>query len=383
MKKILRDKACRMSRPLCVLHRCVFLACVAALVSCGGKTKQDNETVKMVNVAECRDANELPPTSFTGLARSADLVNVAFRVSGTISRVVVKEGDYVKKGQLLAILDDRDYQVQLNATKAEYESVKADAERVIALYEDGSTTAQNYDKARYGLQQISQKLANHTNQLHDTRLVAPMAGFVRQKLRESGEAVAAGLPVMELSSSDRLEIEIDLPAKEFLNLNEYLDFYCTFNVTGAKRYPLKVVRTSVEANANQLYSVYLQFKDGISHKGVTAGMSAMVYGRKRTQRSSMDETGTVKDEEHDIIIPATSLVRDGNTTCVFVVDEKEGVVRQRTVKLVLINPDGTVTVSRGVSVGEKVVRTGAHSLSDGQKVEIMAEPSKTNVGGMI
>ena len=67
----------------------------------------------------------------------------------------------------------------------------------------------------------------------------------------------------------------------------------------------------------------------------------------------------------------------------FVVDEKEGVVRERVVKLDIINPDGTVTVSRGLSVGEKVVRTGAHSLSDGQKVEIMAEPSKTNVGGMI
>ncbi len=383
MKRFFSGKTCNVSRLLYVLQRYMFFACVAVLVGCGGNSKQGNETAKMVNVSVCRDASELPPTSFTGLVRSADLVNVAFRVSGTISRVVVKEGDYVKKGQLLAILDDRDYQVQLNATKAEYESVKADAERVIALYEDGSTTAQNYDKARYGLQQISQKLANHTNQLRDTRLVAPMAGVVKQKLRESGEAVAAGLSVVELSSSDRLEIEIDLPAKEFMNLNEYLEFYCTFNVTGAKCYPLKVVRTSVEANANQLYSVFLQFKDGVGHKGVTAGMSAMVYGRKSTHRSSMDETGAVKDEEHDIIIPATSLVRDGDVTRVFVVDEKEGVVRERVVKLDLINPDGTVTVSRGLSVGEKVVRTGAHSLSDGQKVEIMAEPSKTNVGGMI
>jgi len=220
MKYYFRGKTYRVSCPLCILKQHVLFVCLAILVGCGGNSKQGNETAKMVNVSVCRDASELPPTSFTGLVRSADLVNVAFRVSGTISRVVVKEGDYVKKGQLLAILDDRDYQVQLNATKAEYESVKADAERVIALYEDGSTTAQNYDKARYGLQQISQKLANHTNQLRDTRLVAPMAGVVKQKLRESGEAVAAGLSVVELSSSDRLEIEIDLPAKEFMNLKE-------------------------------------------------------------------------------------------------------------------------------------------------------------------
>ncbi len=383
MKNYYDDKAYDMSRLLNVLQRIVFSIGVAALVSCGGNGGKKNDSVKMVNVSVCRDANVLPPTSFTGLVRPADVANVAFRVSGTISRVIVNEGDYVKKGQVLAIMDDRDYRVQLNATKAEYESVKADAERVIAMYEDGSTTAQNYDKARFGLQQITQKLTNHTNQLHDTRLVAPMSGYVRRKLRESGEAVAAGLPVLELSSSDKLEIEIDLPAKEFMHLDEYLEFYSTFNVTGSQHFPLKVVRKSAEANANQLYSVVLEFKDGVKHKGVAAGMSAMVYGRKSTERSSYDEKGVVKDSEHDIIIPSTSLVRTGNTTRVFVVDESKGIVKERVVKLDFINPDGTVTVSRGLKVGEKVVRTGAHSLSDGQKVEIMAEPTETNVGGLI
>ena len=383
MKNDSANRTFEKSRSLKVLLRSVLLISAVMLVGCSGGKKKDTDAAKLVNVAVCRDASVLPPTSFTGLTRPADIVNVAFRVNGTISRVLVKEGDYVRKGQTIAIMDDRDYQVQLSATKAEYEQIKADAERVIAMYEDGSTTAQNYDKARYGLQQITQKLNHHTNQLHDTRLLAPMSGYVKRKLRESGEAVAAGLPVIELSSSDKLEVEIDLPAQEYLHLNEYLDFYCTFNVTGSQRFPLEIVRKSVEANANQLYAVYLQFKDGAAHKSVTAGMSAMVYGRKSTSRSKLDADGNVQDEEHDIIIPSTSLVRDGKTTLVYVVDEQAGVVRARTVKLDFINPDGTVTISRGLNEGDKVVRTGAHSLTDGQKVEIMKEPSETNVGGMI
>ncbi len=357
---------------------CFAVLCGAIILfSCSGGKKQSEETPKAVNIAECRDASALPPASFSGLTRSVDMVNVAFRVSGTISRVLVKEGDHVRAGQVIAVMDDRDYRLQLNATKAEYEQIKADAERVIAMYQDGSTTAQNYDKARYGLEQITQKLGNHTNQLNDTRLLAPMSGFVKRKLRESGEAVAAGLPVVELSTSDRVEIEIDLPAKEFLHLDEYTDFYCTFNVTGARQFPLKVVRTGVEANANQLYPVFLQFKDAASHKGITAGMSTMVYGNRLV--ANLDED----PHSSDIIIPASALITDDETPHVFVLDEKENVVRIREVKVGVINPDGTVTVSHGLKVGEKVVRTGAHCLTDGQKVEVMQPASKSNVGGML
>lgn len=346
--------------------------CGLMLAGCGSSGEKGTAKPKPVNVTVCRDANELPPASYAGLARAADVVNVAFRVSGTISRVVVSEGDRVEKGQLLALMDDRDYSVQLAATKAEYEQVKADAERVMAMYEDGSTTAQLYDKARYGLQQMEQKLRNHTNQLQDTRLLAPVSGYVKRRLREGGEAAVAGLPIVQLSSSDRLEIEIDMPAKDFLSLDDYSGFYCTFNVSGTERFPLKVVRTSREANANQLYSVSLQFSEGGTPKGILPGMSAMVYGIR-----------VETDKRPDIIIPATSLVGSDDSTCVFVLDEKAGVVRSRRVRVEFINPDGTVTVSDGLKVGEKVVRTGAHSLSDGQQVEVMQEASKSNVGGMI
>ena len=357
---------------------CFMILCGAIILfGCGGGTKKGEAAPKPVNITECKDASVLPPTSFAGLTRSADQVNVAFRVSGTISRVLVKEGDHVQQGQLIAIMDDRDYRLQLNATKAEYEQIKADAERVIAMYEDGSTTAQNYDKARYGLEQITQKLNNHTNQFNDTRLLAPMSGCVKRKLRESGEAVAAGLPVVELSSSDRLEIEIDLPAAEFMHLDEYVDFYCTFNVTGEQHFPLKVVRTDAEANANQLYKVFLQFKDTPRQKGITAGMSTMVYG-KRVRSTDGEDI-----HSGDILIPATALVTEDETPHVFVLDEKENVVRARQVKVAFINPDGTVAVSQGLKVGEKVVRTGAHNLNDGEKVEIMEKASKSNVGGML
>ena len=77
-----------------------------------------------------------------GKVKAAQDISLAFRVSGTISKIHVKDGARVQEGQLLAELDPTDYQVQLDATEAEYQQIKAEAERVMALYKDNGTTPQ-------------------------------------------------------------------------------------------------------------------------------------------------------------------------------------------------------------------------------------------------
>ena len=90
----------------------------------------------------------------------------------------VNDGTYVRKGQLLAELDPTDYQVQLDATEAEYKQIKAEAERVMALYKDNGTTPSANDKAVYGLKQITAKYRHHKDQLGYTRLYAPFSGYI-------------------------------------------------------------------------------------------------------------------------------------------------------------------------------------------------------------
>ena len=90
---------------------------------------------------------------YPGKVKAAEDANLSFRVSGTIRKIYVKDGTRVRKGQLLADLDPTDYQIQLDATEAEYLQVKSEAERVMALYKDGGTTPAANDKAEYGLKQ--------------------------------------------------------------------------------------------------------------------------------------------------------------------------------------------------------------------------------------
>ncbi len=347
------------------------VACALALLT-GCEQKQETEKVQYVKTATAVSVGSSSDISYPGKTKSADEVNVSFRVSGPISEVYVKEGDKVSKGQVIAMMDPRDYQTQLSATEAEYQSIKADAERIIAMYKEGNTTASNYDKARFGLEQITQKLSNHRNQLADTKLTAPISGYVKKVLHEGGETVGAGMPVVSMFGSGTVEVEINVSAIDYANRDKLNSMFCTFDIFPDEEYPLTIKSISPEANASQLYTVRLGFKDKYDTSKITPGMSAMVY--VNFSKDSMD---------NNVNIPTTALLNDNNRTTVFVYDSKTGTVNSREVSVARLHTDGTAEVSAGLKEGETVVSAGVHSIKDGQKVKQLPKPSKTNVGGLL
>ena len=351
-------------------------AALAALVimtmgACGQRGNSD-EKAPIVEVVTVKDQNEVSTTTFTGRTKAASEVTLAFRVSGQIERLLVKEGDYVRRGQVIAVMDNRDYQVQLAATQAEYEQIKADAERVMALYAEGNTTASNNDKARYGLQQITQKLANHKNQLADTQLRSTIDGYVQTKYHEAGETVGAGMPVISVFGSGDTEVEVKISALDFANIETFTDFNCKFDVTGEESFPLRLVRMNQEANSSQLYVVRLAFTKPVNPKVITPGMTTIVYA----QHDERAAKGVVT-------VPSGAILRNGDKTQAFVYDAQSGTVKVRTVNVTTINRDGTMLVNSGLKGGEQVVAAGVHHLTDGQKVRLLEKPGKSNVGGLL
>ena len=347
-------------------------AMCALLTACSNSKKEAEETIQYVKTVQAERISDAAELSYPGRTKSSEEVNVAFRISGPIQRVLVKEGQYVSKGQLIAQMDPRDYEVQLSATQAEYDQIKADAERVMALYKEDGTTASNYDRARYGLQQITEKLANHKNQLADTRLYAPISGYIQTKMHESGETVSAGMPIVSMFNAGDVEIEVYVPASDYARQNDLLNATCSFEVTPGKIYPLEIVRVSKEANASQLYAARLRIKGDYDHQKITPGMSTMVYASYHAA-----------EEVNGVIVPTTAIDRADGQTSVFVLDTNSGIVKRRNVEVGRIDLDGNIQVLKGLEPQETVVCAGVRYLSDGQKVKKMEQTSKANVGGLL
>ena len=103
---------------------------VVLLASCSQRT-QITDSKPTVKIDTVFSADGQTALQFPGRVKAAQDISLSFRVSGTILRMYVNYGTYVRKGQLLAELDPADYQIQLDAAEAEYQSVKAEAERVM------------------------------------------------------------------------------------------------------------------------------------------------------------------------------------------------------------------------------------------------------------
>jgi len=142
-------------------------------------------------------------------------VDLSFQVSGQISKMLKEEGDHVKKGELVAVLDDKDY-------KANFEKASADIEKTLALKNDAQskyernlplcsndivskqdcdTLLHTKDKSNAD---YNSALANKTfanNQLGYTKIYAPEDGIITVRVQENGATVAKGQPVYTMAKT--------------------------------------------------------------------------------------------------------------------------------------------------------------------------------------
>ena len=344
-----------------------FLSVV--LASCGNR-KVSGESVATVRLDTVQLAGAGAVLQFPGRVVASDDASLSFKVAGTIARIYKDQGEHVQAGQLVAELDATDYKMQLAATEAEYARVKAEADRVIALYNEGAATASNYDKARFGLQQIEAKLKNHRDLVAYCKIYAPFSGAVQTRYFHEGENVAAGMPVISLVSSSNPEIEINLPASSYLRRTSFVSYSAQFDVLPGAVVPLKFFSVMPKANANQLYTMRLKIEGVV--KGIAPGMSAWV------SILAADSTSHV-----EVRVPTTALVEDKGQSFVYLYDGQSQTVRRCRVNVVRLHTAGTAVVDGALAPGHIIVSTGANHIKTGDRVTPLPPVSETNVGGLL
>lgn len=338
----------------------------AIIVSCGGHSQSAQSAIR-VKCDTARVATLSDNLQFPARVKAVEEVNISFKVSGSLMQVFADEGQFIRRGELLAQIDPRDYELQLQAVEAEWRSIKAEAERVISLYADSVATASEYDKARYGLQQIAAKRENAKNQLADTKIYAPFDGYVKHRLFDPPAVVGAGMPVVTMYSSSMPEIEIFIPSSVYYRRDDIASYEAKFDYQ-QEAVPLRPISISSNVNSNQLYTMRLALPSSIK-ESPSVGMSAMVDIAFRAESDSA------------VVVPASAVFYDGGVDCVWVIVGDR--VVKRAVEVAGLRTDGTAVISYGLDLGEIVVTAGVHKLREGQLVKPLPQASTTNTGGLL
>lgn len=207
------------------LATCLIVGAAGMLAGCEREQKTAVKKPRPVRYTKIATGGESGLKSFSASVQAGDTTQLSFRVGGTLAKVKFKRGDEIKKGKLIASLDDTDYKVQVAQASAQRQSARTRRDsarttlaRIEKMFESNSASLSDYQNAKTQLRAaeadlsaMGQQVAAARNQLSYTKLNAPFSGVLQQVSGNPGEAVGPGQVIAVLSKGDELEVKASLP----------------------------------------------------------------------------------------------------------------------------------------------------------------------------
>ena len=280
--------------------------------------------------------------------------SVGAKIPGRLVEVPVEAGLKVRKGQLLARLEDAEIRRQLDLARLQEETAASVYERMDRLYAEGGVSQQQWEQARIQLAQARTSRSSLEEQLGHTRILSPADGVVLERRADPGEYVTPGVPLFTVADVSALFAEAQVGEAEASFLRPGLPARIWVEA-GAAPETGKVESLSPSADPRtRSVTVKVRLPAGI-------GPRLGSYARVEIPVASAEA----------LAVPVEALAERSGRRGVFVAEG--GVARFREVVTGL--DDGRVVeVRSGVREGEAVIVTGLHRLEDGIPVEVTVRP---------
>jgi RND family efflux transporter, MFP subunit len=199
----------------------VAVLAICVITACSNEKKAENREkiipVKVMPV-ETRHATSLQ--NYIGTVEESMAVSLAFSSMGTVEQVFVSEGQRVRKGQLLAMLDTATANNSYQMILAKQQQAQDAYDRLLKVHEQGSLPDIKFVEVETGLQQAKSMTAVAKKNLDDCRLCAPRDGLIATRSIEAGSSAMPGVPAFKLVSVDKVNVKISVPENEIGKIAE-------------------------------------------------------------------------------------------------------------------------------------------------------------------
>ena len=343
----------------------IFLALF--LVACEQEQAEQEVVARPIKMMTLGDATAGGNLEFPGVVSAAQSTELGFEVSGQIIEFPVKEGQEVTEGDVLARLDSRDYQADLDIWAAQLKAAQADYERYKTLYEQGWVSQQKFEQQTRSLESIEARYRGAEKTFNDTTLRAPFSGNIARKIAKEFQNVQAKQAVLVIHDVTSLEVVVNIPERDFAQgerrrtleeVTRDINPRVLIASRGDDEYPAHVKEVSTLADpTTRTYSATVTFNPPES-ANILPGMTArLIVTPKRGEFGDR----TFKVPVH--VVVADEMGR----SYVWVFDPLSSTVQRRLVKTGQLF-GGEIEIVSGISAGETIALSGIAQLRDGLPV---------------
>ena len=330
---------------------------------------EEQEAAEEVQAEEGQVEEEAPiPVEVTEVASGAiasyisatanlvpeDQVKVLAEAEGRLAELKVDEGDWVKRGEVLAVLVRDDAEIALSKVQLKAANARMAYERAQGTREQGLISIEAFDKLEMDYEMAQQEVAEAEWRLAKTVIRAPFSGRVTERGCTLGQHIRPGDELFSVADFDPLVARIYLPERDVISLGE-----------GHQ------VRISLAAGSEVSFAGRIrQIAPVVDTATGTVKVTVEAIQPPAAVRPGAFVTVDIVREQHEaaLLLPREAVIRELRTAHVFVADG--GTAVKRAVELGL-EEDDMVEVLSGIAEGDNVVIAGQGGLDDGQRVKIL------------
>ena len=278
---------------------------------------------------------------------------------GRLNQILVKEGQEVEKGTLLAVIDDAGLQDQLDQMKLQLQLAKTTFERTQRLWDQKIGSEMMYLEAKTRFKSQQKQVAQMRNQLSKTKVYAPFSGVIDEIIARKGSALAPGItPIMRIVNLDNMYVESDVPENYLANITK--GSFAKVSIPVLNETQNTLVRQTgnfIQPN-NRTFRVEAPIKNptGMIKPNLNARLSIVDYSNPEA-----------------LMIPFRVIRENANgDSFVFILkvaeQENEYITEQRFVSLGM-SKNELVEITKGVNTEDLIADEGVSLLVTGQKVK--------------
>ena len=286
-----------------------------------------------------------------GVIEPWEKLRVLSKISGTVIKVLVSEGDTVTKGQVIAHIDPDDYRIAVDSARASFELAAANYKRLETLFEKEIIAKAEIDKLDAQVKASKAALENAELMLSRCTIKAPIPGVIRRLDATEGLLLRASDPVAEILQVDRVKAVVGIPESVVALVRNIKDVSLTIQALDNKKIIGRnhFLSSSPESGA-RLYRLELAIDN--KENLILPGM----FFRANLVKRVIPDT---------VAVPLFTVIKREDQQFVFI--EEGGVAKQMPVELGIIE-DWRVQITKGLSPGNRVVVEGHRDIDHGYKL---------------